>query len=211
MLTPSGKSFLRRGAREAPRAGSRRAGSTLPPRMAPRTKGKARAIASGKGSQEKRYINVAGGKISDPTLKLLEKKLTEMGFHASIVKGPLLLATTGGRSPRATLMPLSTSSAFAPTKELLTAAYEAANADPADRDPDLDLQVGQAPKWSTHSLRRLADTVARRDRELTGTTEAEIDVYFGWHERILLKEMQIHYAALNVKERMKQARITGQL
>ena len=108
-------------------------------------------------------------------------------------------------------MPLSTSSAFAPTKELLTAAYEAANADPADRDPDLDLQVGQAPKWSTHSLRRLADTVARRDRELTGTTEAEIDIYFGWHERILLKEMQVHYAALNVKERMKQARITGQL
>ena len=34
LLTPSGKSFLRRGAREAPRAGSRRAGSTLPPRMA---------------------------------------------------------------------------------------------------------------------------------------------------------------------------------
>ena len=74
----------------------------------------------------------------------------------------------------------------------------------SEQPADLDLQIGQAPKWSTHSLRRLADTVARRDRDVTSTTEAEIDVYFGWHERILLREMQIHYAAMNVKERMKQ-------
>ena len=58
-------------------------------------------------------------------------------------------------------------------------------------------------------MRRLADTVARRDREKTETTEAEIDIYFGWHERILLKEMQVHYAGMNMRERIKQARITS--
>ena len=34
---------------------------------------------------------------------------------------------------------------------------------------------------------------ARQNRDETGTTEAEIDIYFGWHEKILLKEMQAHY------------------
>ena len=174
-------------------------------------KGRSRAVAIGKSSQEKKYINVAGGRGADVGMGQLVTALTVLGFHATVVKGPLLLASTGGRAPRVTLMPLSTSTTFAPMKEILTAAYEAANSDPADRDPDLDLQVGQAPKWSTHSLRRLADTVARRDRETNGTTEAEIDIYFGWHERILLREMQVHYAALNVKERMKQAKITGSM
>ena len=67
------------------------------------------------------------------------------------------------------------------------------------------------PKWTSHSLRRLADTVARRFREETGTTEDEIDMYFGWHERVLLKAMQVHYATLAVRERMAQARITGMI
>ena len=65
------------------------------------------------------------------------------------------------------------------------------------------------PKWSTHSLRRGADTVARRDMEVTGTKESEIDIFFGWHEKVLLKDMQVHYAAMNVRERFKKARITG--
>ena len=53
------------------------------------------------------------------------------------------------------------------------------------------------------------DTVARRDREKTETTEAEIDIYFGWHEKILLKEMQVHYAKMSLRDRMRQARITS--
>ena len=54
-------------------------------------------------------------------------------------------------------------------------------------------------------------TVARRDQRLTEVTDEEIDLYFGWHEAILLKEMRRHYAAQQVRERMKQARITGRL
>ena len=60
-------------------------------------------------------------------------------------------------------------------------------------------------------MRRAANTTARRDREQTSTTEAEIDIYLGWHERILLKDMQRHYEAMSIRERMKQARITGLL
>ena len=122
----------------------------------------------------------------------------------SIVPGPLLLATTGGRHGKVKTMPLSTSTAFTPTKELLTEAWKAVSCDPHNPDPDLELARGQEPKWSTHSLRRLADTVARRYREVTGVTEDEIDLYFGWNERVLLKAMQVHYATLSIRERMKR-------
>ena len=94
---------------------------------------------------------------------------------------------------------------------MLDRAYIRANADPSDPDPDLDIEPGVAPKWSTHSLRRLADTVARRYREETGTTEAEIDLYFGWNERVLKKAMQAHYASLSIRERMGLSRITGKM
>ena len=108
-------------------------------------------------------------------------------------------------------MPLSTSTAFAPTKELLMDAYQKVCLDPMDPDPDLEIPRGQIPKFSTHSLRRLADTQARRYREATGTTEDEIDIYFGWHEKILLRAMQVHYATLSIRERMGHAKITGML
>ena len=43
----------------------------------------------------------------------------------------------------------------------------------------------------------------------TGVTEGQIDIYFGWHEKILLKAMQVHYAALSIRARMTLAKITG--
>lgn len=165
----------------------------------------------GLNSQAKKHVHVAGGD-SKETLEGVRSYFEELGFDASIVEGPLLLSTTaGGRKRVPTLMPLSTSSTFAPTKKLLDIAYYRANADPSNPDPDLDCEPGTAPKWSTHSLRRLADTVARRYREESGTTEAEIDLYFGWNERMLKKAMQAHYASLSIRERMALARITGKM
>jgi hypothetical protein len=96
-------------------------------------------------------------------------------------------------------------------KEILTRAHVNANVDPADPDPDLDLDARREPRWASHSLRRLADTVARRYREVTETTEAQIDIFFGWHEKILLKAMQMHYAAMSIRERMSTAKVTGML
>ena len=47
--------------------------------------------------------------------------------------------------------------------------------------------------------------------EVTGVTEDQIDIYFGWHEKVLLKAMQVHYASLSIRERMALAKITGML
>ena len=73
------------------------------------------------------------------------------------------------------------------------------------------MEARRNPKWATHSLRRMADTVARKHREAMSVSESEIDLYFGWGERVLKKAMQVHYAAFTLRERMKQARITGML
>ena len=43
---------------------------------------------------------------------------------------------------------------------------------------------------------------------MTGTTEADIDLFFGWNERVLKKAMQIHYRAMNLLDRMNQAMVT---
>ena len=140
-------------------------------------------------------------------MKELLTLLEDRGFTATKVPGPLLLATTGGKRPAMKIMPLSTSTASTPTKELLTRAWK----ELLGNDPDLDLAPGQEPKWSTHSLRRLADTTARRYMDVMGVTEDQIDIYFGWHEKVLLKAMQVHYASLSIRERMRLAKITGML
>ena len=163
------------------------------------------------GDPQKKYINVAMGDSKTCGLRELNDELKAAGFTSTLVEGPLLLATTGGKYPRVKTMPLKTSSAFAPTKELLTQAWKAANADPLNPDPALELAAGEKPKWSSHSLRRLADTTARRYRVLMNITEAEIDIYFGWNERVLLKAMQVHYAKMTRRERMRHARITGMM
>jgi hypothetical protein len=175
-----------------------------------RQKGEERAKANGTGSQAKKYINVAGGRGDDASLVKLRDQLTALGFQTSVVPGPLLLASTGGKASRPTLMPLSTSSTFTMTKEILSKAYLMSNSDPNDPDPDLevDFAAGETPKWTTHSLRRMADTVARRYQETTGVSEADIDLFFGWNERVLLKAMQVHYASMSVRERMKKAKVT---
>jgi hypothetical protein len=170
-----------------------------------------RHIATGSESQQKKYINVAAGDSSNRRLSDLTGRLTALGYVAQLVDGPLLLSTTGGLRQMPKIMPYSTSSASAPTKELLTNAWLAGFVDGLSQDDDLDLPPGQKPKWSTHSLRRLADTVARRYRVETGVTEDQIDIYFGWNEKILLKAMQVHYASLSIKERMMLAKITGML
>ena len=170
-----------------------------------------RYSARGTASQAKKYINLMGSHRTCVDLARGQMILTEKGFTATIVPGPLLLSTTGGANARVSAMPLSTSTTFAVTKELLTDAHRRANADPDDPDPDLNLREGEEPRWTTHSLRRLADTVARRDREATGTSEDEIDIFFGWQERILRKAMQVHYAGLNIRARLGLVRITGWL
>ena len=79
----------------------------------------------------------------------------------------------------------------------------------AQHDPDLDVEPGAQPKWSTHSLRRCAATMARKFMDSAEVTEADIDLYMGWHEKVLLKNMQRHYEQMDLRRRIRQARITG--
>ena len=173
------------------------------------SKARQRWGARGIGSQEKKFYNLMGGQFSNPDLERGRQALLLKGYEVAVVPGPLLRATTGGARPQATHMPLAVSSTFAPTKELLEKAYEMSMEDPANPDPHLNLRRGEQPKWSTHSLRRLAATTARRHRERSGATVDEIDLYFGWKEKVLKKAMQMHYAGMSLFERMRSARITG--
>ena len=43
----------------------------------------------------------------------------------------------------------------------------------------------------------------------SSSVEDQIDIYFVWHEKVLLRAMQVHYATLSGRERMRSARITG--
>ena len=43
--------------------------------------------------------------------------------------------------------------------------------------------------------------VARAARGAGGTSEKEIDLYFGWNERLLKKAMRVHYASMSIRER----------
>ena len=174
------------------------------------TKGSSRRTAKGAGSQERRYVNVAGGRRSDPRLEETRDEIRKMGFTCNIVPGPLLLASTGSTKQEPTLMPLATSSAGGAITGFLQDAHESIKKSGVI-DEALDVAEGEVPKWTSHSLRRLANSVARRDMAKTDTSAAEIDIYFGWHEKILLKEMQRHYEQMSTRTRMSKSKITSLL
>jgi hypothetical protein len=154
--------------------------------------------AGSTGSQARRYINVAASYRGDSQLHAVRREFAEAGFEARIVPGPLLLGTTGGLGGKMKLMPFQPGSATKPVKA-------------SGAIHDIETEPGRTPKWTSHSLRRLANTVARRYREAMQVSEAQIDIYFGWHERVLLKEMQVHYEAMSPLERMLHAKITGMM
>ena len=94
-------------------------------------------------------------------------------------------------------------------KQLLTLACDQVGVN----DPHMSAQQRAVAKWTNHSLRRAADTTARRTKLVTDhgraiVTTEEIDLYFGWHEEELSKDMQIHYSTLSLLERISQARLT---
>ena len=102
-------------------------------------------------------------------------------------------------------MPLQPSSTYGMLHECLPKAFDMANAN--GPDPDLDLQGLVKPLWGHHSLRRGADTRARHTMHLTGATERDIDMIFGWNEHMYKAIMQLHYES-NL-QRDKRAKVTS--
>jgi hypothetical protein len=173
--------------------------------------------ATSAGSQAKKHVNIAGGRAgSREVLKalaevktfLIRLKLEKLPAEqaadmAAVVPGPLLISTQHA------LMGLQPSSTYATMKQLLTSACDEVGAN----DPHMSAQQRAVAKWTNHSMRRTADTTARRTKLVTEhgreiVTTQEIDLYFGWHEEELTKDMQIHYSTFSLQERIRQARLT---
>jgi hypothetical protein len=102
-------------------------------------------------------------------------------------------------------MPVDPSTTYTSLHKMFDDAYLLANQH-GDPDPWLDLQGLDEPLWGHHSLRRGADTVARASMEKTGVKEDDIDLTFGWQEKMYSQKMQYHYATRFNRE--KRYRVT---
>ena len=136
------------------------------------------------------------------------RELTLAGFeeHVSVVPGPLMRATHG-RDMGFTHMPLQPSSTYDLLHQCLPRAFELANA--TSPDPELDLRGLAEPLFGHHSNRRGADTVARQTMHITGATERDIDMIFGWNEHLARAVMQLHYES-NM-ERDRRSKVTSMM
>ena len=167
-----------------------------------------RAMAS--GSQDKKYINVIGGPEKCSAIDTVCLELKRAGFsetgRVSITPGPLLVATEEqGRA--ITHMPLDPGSTYPIITGCLQRAFELANE--TSPDPQLDLGHRTDPRFTNHSNRRGANTVARQTQALTGATDMDLDLTFGWQERFYNSKMQVHYEARF--DRRRRAAVTSLL
>jgi hypothetical protein len=154
---------------------------------------------SATGSMDKRYINVTGGARGCRSISTASLELERAGFgeFCSITPGPLMRATHGRLG--ASHMPLSTQSTYDSLNLMMAEAF--IRASPAgDPDPELDLQGLEQPLWGHHSFRRMADTIARQTRDVTGASEQDIDLLFGWMEAFYSSKMQMHYETKLIRE-----------
>ena len=140
-------------------------------------------------SLEKKYINVVGGPRDCRDICQVARELSQAGLEFDIVPGPLMRATHG-KALGFSHMPLQPSATYQSLHECLPRAYELAQ---ALGDDEIDLRGLAAPLWGHHSIRRGADTVARQTMNITGATERDIDIIFGWNEALYHSMMQLHY------------------
>jgi len=156
-------------------------------------------------SEEKAYVNVAGGRKDSYEVQQVVKELTRAGLgkFTRVVMGPLIRATSGSHL---THMPLSPDSTYKVLHKVMDEAYVMANSTEAGPDPELDLMGALAPHWTHHTWRRYADKRARETQGETGATTVDIDLFFGWQEAFYRKQMQIHYAGRG--DRVKRSRVT---
>ena len=171
-----------------------------------------RVRIQGINSQAKKHVHVAGGD-SKEALEGVRGYFEELGFDACLQSSR---AHCYSRPPRAGVK--ESADADAPLDELDFRADEkdarsglwSSERGPEQPRPRPRLRAGDGAKVE-HALAAAAgghggEKVQRRVRP-----EAEIDVYFGWNERMLKKAMQAHYASLSIRERMALARITGKM
>eukprot|EP00966_Prymnesium_polylepis_P062897 1459693-Prymnesium_polylepis.1 len=76
-------------------------------------------------------------------------------------------------------MPMTEGSTYNKFIELLPQAEKLAR---ERGDPDFDLETRGESSYGNHSLREMADHVARQTMQETGASEIDIDRMFGWNE-----------------------------
>ena len=140
---------------------------------------------------------------------LAKEGLGVINQDINLVPAPLLRAT---HRAGALLMPmpLTYDAAHASAKTIFEAAFDAANP-PGDRDPEFDLQGHASPRWGQHSWRRFGDKTARDDKERLSSLKIDkidIDLYCGWDQHELSKDMQLHYAGQQRSYRVRRRAIT---
>ena len=156
-------------------------------------------------SLERKYINVVGGPRDCKDICQAACELSKAGFEFDVVPGPLMRATHG-KALGFSHMPLQPSSTYKSLHECLDRAYELAK---ALGDDEIDLRGLAEPLWGHHSIRRGADTVARQTMHITGATERDIDIIFGWNEALYHAMMQLHYES-NL-QREKRCMVTSMM
>ena len=159
-------------------------------------------------SFDKKYINLVGGTFNCDDISQVPRELTYAGLASfvSVVPGPLMRASHG-QGLGFSHMPLQPSSTYELLHDCLPKAFELANAN--GPDPELDLRGLEEPLWGHHSMRRGADTVARHTMHITGATERDIDIIFGWNEHLYKSVMQYHYES-NL-QRDRRSRVTSMM
>ena len=157
-----------------------------------------------KDNENKRYVNFAEASNEAQLKEVI--RLCEawgLGEYVMITPSPLLRATRG---VRVSLMPLSEGSTYQKFTTLLPEAEKLAR-EREGGDPDFDLESRGEASYGNHSMREMADHVARQTMSETGASETDIDRMFGWCEAWYRKKMQLHYAGRD--DRVKRAKITS--
>ena len=154
------------------------------------------------GNENKRYVNFAEAS-DEEGLRQVEALAKQWGLEAFVVltPGPFLRASRGSMI---TMMPLSEGSTYEKFVKLLPQAEKRAR---ERGDPDFDLESRTEASYGNHSLRQMADHIAKKTQALTGATDVDIDRMFGWNEAWYRKKMRLHYAGRD--DRVKRAKITS--
>ena len=70
------------------------------------------------------------------------------------------------------------------------------------------MQGHEEARWGQHSWRRFGDKVARDSQHIHEMPKPEVDLYAGWDQYELSKDMQMHYAGQQRNHRVKRRVIT---
>lgn len=149
-----------------------------------------------------RFINITGG--SEERCQLWATRLAALGFHSSVIAGPLARATRRINSIGSstvyllTHMPADATSAGKSVRDLINQSLLVYHAQVREgkRVRDTDVEKLVSPIWASHSFRRGGTKKAQSLMHRSGATAELIDMHFRWRSKELRRKMQNHYGGI---------------